>query len=100
MNGKALLARNQAWSLGHRPALEDAVELEAEIVVQARGVVLLDAEGEAVPFGRLALGLGGLPEIALGVVFGEQLGHSRSQTGRTRLRSTAEPSPRVNGSGV
>src|SRR5262249_26031485 len=50
VDGEALLAGVEARPLGHRPALQDPVELEAEVVVEAAGVVLLDDEGEALPF--------------------------------------------------
>src|SRR5690606_3009881 len=45
MDGETLLAGNQAWALGDRPALERAVHLEAQIVVQAARRVLLDQIG-------------------------------------------------------
>jgi hypothetical protein len=53
---KALLARDEARALRHRPAQHDAVEFEPEVVVEARRRVLLDDEGGAVvsvapPFG-------------------------------------------------
>ena len=43
MNGEPLLAGIEAGTLRHRPALQDAIEFEAEIVMQAaRGVLLYD----------------------------------------------------------
>ena len=63
---------------GHSPGFEDAIQFEPQIVVQARGIVLLDDEAET---GRgldsvLAAGLPRLPEVALYLVSG-QLGISR-----------------------
>jgi hypothetical protein len=81
VHGQALFARDQARPLGDRPALEDAIELEAEIVVQARRIVFLDAEAEAASRGNLARWLGGFLEIPLGVVFVEQLGHYGESNG-------------------
>ena len=57
-------------ALGHRPGLEHAVELEAEVVVQPRRVMLLDDEAQ-LRAGRdrgLARRLGGLVEVALGAI--------------------------------
>src|SRR5262245_23556068 len=47
VDGEALLAGDEARSFRHRPALEHAVELEAEVVVQAAGGMLLDDIGVA-----------------------------------------------------
>ena len=44
---EALLPANEARAPRHRPALENAVELQPEIVVEAARVVLLDDEAEA-----------------------------------------------------
>ncbi len=41
------LARVERWPFRDRPRLEHAVEFEAEIVVQSRGVVLLDDEASS-----------------------------------------------------
>ena len=46
MDRHALLGRIEAWALGHRPAQQDAVELEAKVVVKARGPMFLDDKGE------------------------------------------------------
>ena len=53
---QSLLGRVQRWSLRHRPGGEGAFDLQTEVVVQARGVVELDAE-HAAARGRLG-GLG------------------------------------------
>ena len=52
-------ARVQAGSLGHRPTLEHLAELQAQVIMQSPGVVLLDheeiagrADGLAARFGR------------------------------------------------
>jgi hypothetical protein len=81
VHGQTLFAWDQARPLGDRPALENAIELKPEIVVQARRVVLLDAEAEAAARGDLALRLGGFLEIPLGVVGVEQLGHNDESNG-------------------
>src|SRR5690606_7839990 len=47
MHGEALLPRHQARAARHRPALEDAIHLQAEVVMQPPGVVLLDDEALA-----------------------------------------------------
>ena len=48
-DGEALLARDQARAAGHRPALEHAVQREAEIVVQPGRVMLLHDKDIAAP---------------------------------------------------
>ena len=63
LDGEPLLAGVEARSLRHRPALQDAVELETEIEVQPARLVLLDDEREsgAAAFlreGRLPAGSG------------------------------------------
>src|SRR5690606_3172896 len=42
VDGEALLARHQAGALGDRPALQHAVHLQAQVVVQPPRRVLLD----------------------------------------------------------
>src|SRR5204863_7219798 len=55
----------QAGTLGHGPALQRSVELEAEVVVQPRSRMLLDDEREALARRRhLAFRLGRHPEVA------------------------------------
>src|SRR5260221_8782125 len=54
MDGKALLAGIEARALGNRPALEDAVELEAEIVMQPRRRMLLDDKAPPAARGPLS----------------------------------------------
>src|SRR5215467_11497256 len=44
LNRQALLARNEARTAGHRPALHHAVELEPHVVMQPAGGMLLDDE--------------------------------------------------------
>src|SRR5262249_29338334 len=71
---EALVGGIEARSLRHRPALEHALELESEVVVQPRGGVLLDHEYSitARTFGDgrrgRALGLGGPREATLAPV--------------------------------
>src|SRR5262249_25142620 len=86
VDGEPLLRRIEARPLRHRPALEDAVELESEVVVEPARGVLLHAEEEPVrtPLRDRALGLGGAAQVALLPVDVE--GHYRSDTpGRERL---------------
>ena len=57
----------EARAFGDRPAQQDAVQLQPEVVMKARGVVLLDEVREFL-FANLdppRLGFGGLVEIAL-----------------------------------
>jgi hypothetical protein len=52
LDGEPLDRRVGRRLLRDRPALEDAIDLEAQVVVEARGVVLLDDEDRVgvVPF--------------------------------------------------
>src|SRR5262249_40112055 len=69
MHREALLARDQARPLGHCPALQDAVELEAEVVVQPPRRVFLNHVRIACRLPGLAAGRLRRPgEIALGLV--------------------------------
>src|SRR5207249_3292971 len=52
----------------NRPGLQDPAGLEAEVVVQGRGVVLLDDESPAGPSGTSPGRLGGVPEVALAAI--------------------------------
>ena len=45
-HGQPLIGGIEARAFGHSPAQEHAVEFESEIVMQPRGVVLLDKVGE------------------------------------------------------
>src|SRR5262249_8851777 len=115
--GEALLRGVEARALGDRPREQDAVELEAEVVVQARGGVLLDDEEVAA---RGALHLAGrlarLLEVPLPVVLLERHADGEISGFRQRRRGfaapahlarvghrgrggMAKPSPRVNKSG-
>ncbi len=64
-NGEPLLADDHAGPSRHRPALERAVELEPQVVVNAARIVLLHHELPAAPLPSLRLRLGGAREIAL-----------------------------------
>ena len=55
--------------LGHGPAHQHALDLEAEVVVQPRGPVALDDEAPGTPRRRGGRGLGRLREVALAPVF-------------------------------
>src|SRR5207249_498259 len=65
---QALVLGVEARALGDRPALEHALHLETEVVVQARGRVLLDHEGASLLLLFLASRLGRDREVALAVV--------------------------------
>src|SRR5206468_6850761 len=71
-HGKAVFARIEARALGHRPALEHAVELQPKVPVKPGGVVLLDDKAVAAfSLGHLKLAparLLRLREVALAVV--------------------------------
>src|SRR5262249_49147620 len=67
-HGEPLLARYQARAARHRPALHHAGELEPQVVVQARGRVLLDHEGIALATLLAAARLGRGGELPLCVV--------------------------------
>ncbi len=79
LDGEAFIRDNVAGAFGHRPALEDAAPAQAKIVVEARGGVLLDDEGEAgasFRFGFRAGGatrLGGHGEVPHGAIAGQLL---------------------------
>ncbi len=45
-DGKLLLLRIEGGAFGHGPALENAVELEAQVPMEARGVVFVDDEAK------------------------------------------------------
>ena len=49
LHREPLVRRIEARPLGHRPALQHAVELQPEVVVQMAGGVLLDDERQARP---------------------------------------------------
>ena len=62
-----LVVRVEAWSLGHRPAQQDAVQLEPEVVVQVAGRMFLDDEAQLLRLAAddAAARLGRGPKIAL-----------------------------------
>ena len=74
VDGQALLAVTHRWALGHRTALEDAVHLQAEVVVEAPGGMFLDDEKPAPRRAPPAEGLGRPRGIALGPVRVERPG--------------------------
>jgi len=80
LHREALVGGIERRPLGHGPGLENAVMLEAEVVVQPPGSVLLDDEawvrglGDALFPARLAR----LAEISLGPILGQfRLRHER-----------------------
>src|SRR5690349_4618420 len=78
MHRQPLVVRVEARPLGYRPAKQDAVQLEAEIIVETRGRMLLDheAQGAVAALADLALGLGGDAEVALLPILFERHGLS------------------------
>lgn len=48
INGEALLTGNKAWAFCERPAFQNAIQFETEIVMQPSRIVLLN--NEVVPF--------------------------------------------------
>jgi hypothetical protein len=73
MDREAAVGRIEARSLGDGPALQRVADLQAQIVMQAPGGVLLDQIGVAAArLRRAALRLGGLGEVALGAVARER----------------------------
>jgi hypothetical protein len=79
LHREALVGRIEAWSLRHGPALQDALELEPKVVVQARRGVALDEIAQLL---RVALELSSPrlrrdAEIAHLAIAFEALGHGR-----------------------
>src|SRR5262249_30842168 len=68
VHGQALFIGIDARALRHSPALENAVELEPEVPVQPRRVVLLDDEAIALALELSPARLLRLREVALAVV--------------------------------
>ena len=48
LHGQALVLGIERRSLGHSPGLEDAVEFEAQVIMEPRGVMFLDDKAPAV----------------------------------------------------
>ena len=65
VNGEMLLAGLERDALGHRPARQRAVPLEAEVVVQPAGIVALDDEDRLLAALAAAEGLRRLLRVAL-----------------------------------
>ena len=76
---QALVGRVGARPAGHRPGFEHAIDLQPEIPMQPRRRVLLDDETAAAAFVGLGASLWlarrftGFGEIALAIVFGQQV---------------------------
>ena len=85
LDRKALLARDEARAFRHGPALQDPVQLEAEIIVKPAGGMLLDDIGIAgLRFASPAWRLRRLREVPLRFVRVELLVHG---AGRCHWRS-------------
>ena len=78
VDGKPLLAGHEAWAAGDRPALQHAVELKPQVVMEPRRVMLLHAEAVASRILDLALGFCRLREIALLAVGQQCVGCARA----------------------
>src|SRR5262249_43132402 len=72
VHGETLLRGIEAGTLRNRPALQHAVELETEVVVQAAGGVALHDEAPTFARRRLAGRLGRAPEVALAAIVVER----------------------------
>src|SRR5262249_41236736 len=72
-DGKSFVGRVERGSSGHRPRLEDAVMLKAQIIVETSCCVLLDDEAWILSLADLGLAgrLDGLAEIAHGLIIGQ-----------------------------
>ena len=71
MHGQALLARIETGPLWHGPALQCPVELEPEIIVQARrGMFLhdIDRPGGRRTMSRMVGWLGAFPKVTLAAI--------------------------------
>ena len=81
VHGEAVLAGRVGQAVGHREGHQDAVVLEAQVPVQARGGVLLDDEAALVGWVGSGLAvahrLGRAPGAALRAVGPELLAHGR-----------------------
>ena len=99
-HGQPFLAGDQARPLRHRPALQHAVELEPEVVMQAPRRVLLDDIGVAGRRSLAARRLRRLGEVALGVIGVEGLGHGGKvgKVGKAVIPSAAPALSEVEGS--
>ena len=76
VDGQALFLGLQRGPLGHRPALQHAVHLQTNVVMQAPGSVLLNDEQATVATTPGAEGLGRALGIALVPVGVEWGGHN------------------------
>ena len=76
VDGEMLLPRLERHTFRYRPGDEDAVALEAEVVVEAPRVVSLHDEARSLRLGALAAEwLGCLAPISLSLVLGKLLAH-------------------------
>ena len=96
LHGEALVGRIERRPLGHGPGFQHAFHLQAKIIVQARGVMLL--HHEAVPsFGcEFRRRLWRLLELALSFVFFQCHGeHYLTTETQERICSCGDSCPRL-----
>src|SRR5689334_6540962 len=79
-----LVVRRQAGTPGHRPAFEDTVELQSQVVVQPPGGMLMDDEQITRLARQLAARLRGAREVALAGIL--------AQCGRSHVVRATPPS--------
>src|SRR5262249_26775491 len=93
---QALVLGIEARALGDGPALQDALQLQAEIVVEPGGRVLLNDEDALALAGLvrdLARGLGRFLEVALASILAQahHINPSTDRPGRLPGRGVTEP---------
>src|SRR5262249_55698736 len=88
--------RIERGSFGYRPGLEDAPQLEPEVVMQPARRMLLNHKPQGLGAGYFAgaARFSGFIEIALGSIFGEfPIGHHTSIARQERLDARVAPVP-------
>ena len=92
MDGEVLLARLERDALRHRPRGENAVPLEAEVVVEPPGVVPLHDEDRLLCLtAPTAKRLGGLLPVSLALVLRELLAHEAFSESRVVFLPFTQP---------
>ncbi len=98
-NGKPLVGGIEAGAACHRPAFQDAIHFQPEIIMQTRRVMLLDDEAIAAcafPFSRRFLRSG---KVALAIIFLQRVGfgHMSCPLARGSLGAGGAPRSRFLG---